>query len=46
MRTSIHTESSGVRLGCELVRLSQEAERTLQRYVDQTQERRRVMGIG
>lgn len=43
--TSIHSESSGVRLGCEMVRLSQEAERTLQRYVDQTQKRRRVMGL-
>jgi len=44
--TSIHAESSGVRLGCEMVRLSQEAERTLQRYVDQTQKRRRALGIG
>lgn len=43
--TSIHSESSGVRLGCEMVRLSQDAERTLQRYVDQTQKRRRVMGL-
>lgn len=43
--TSIHSESSGVRLGCEMVRLSQEAERTLQRYVDQTQKRRRTMGL-
>lgn len=43
--TSIHAESTGVRLGCELVRVSQDAERTLQRYVDQTQKRRRVMGL-
>lgn len=43
--TSIHAESSGVRLGCELVRLGQEAERTLQRHIDQTQKRRRVMKL-
>lgn len=43
--TSIHAESSGVRLGCEMVRLSQDAERTLQRYIDQTQKRRRVMRL-
>lgn len=44
--TSIHGESSGLRLGCEMVRLSQDAERTLQRYIDQTQKRRRALGIG
>ena len=43
--TSIHCESSGVRLGCEIVRLGQDAERTLQRYIDQTQKRRRVMKL-
>ena len=43
--TAIHSESSGVRLGCELVRLSQDAECTLQRYIDQTQKRRRAMGL-
>ena len=39
--TSIHTDSQGVRLGCEMVGLSQDAERLLQRYIDQTQKRRR-----
>ena len=43
--TSIHCESSGVRLGCEIVRLGQDAERTLQLYIDQTQKRRRVMKL-
>lgn len=44
--TAIQADSSGVRLGCEMARLSQEAERTLQRYVDQTQKRQRLMEIG
>lgn len=43
--TAIHAESSGVRLGCEMVRLSQDAQRTLQCYIDQTQKRRRVMKL-
>ncbi len=43
--TSIHAESSGVRLGCEFVRLSQDAERTLQRHIDQTQKRRRALRL-
>ena len=43
--TSIHCESSGVRLGCEIVRLGQDALRTLQRYIDQTQRRRRAMRL-
>ncbi|HRP28129.1 MAG TPA: flagellar brake protein [Burkholderiaceae bacterium] len=43
--TSIHSESSGVRLGCEIVRLGQDAERTLQRYIDRTQKRRRALRI-
>lgn len=43
--TSIHAESSGVRLGCEIVRLGQDAERTLQRYIDQTQRRRRALRL-
>ncbi len=39
--TAIHPDSRGVRLGCEMVRLGQGAEQTLQRYIDQTQKRRR-----
>lgn len=43
--TAIQPDSRGVRLGCELLRLRQEAERTLQRYIDQTQKRRRFMAL-
>jgi c-di-GMP-binding flagellar brake protein YcgR len=43
--TAIQPDARGVRLGCEMVRLAQEAERTLQRYIDQTQKRRRVMTL-
>jgi len=43
--TAIQPDARGVRLGCEMVRLSQDAERTLQRYIDQTQKRRRVMTL-
>jgi len=38
--SSIHAQSQGLRLGCELLDMSPEAERTLQRYIDQTQKRR------
>jgi flagellar brake protein len=41
--TSIQPHSSGVRLGCELVQLDSAAERTLQRYIDHTQKRRRLL---
>ena len=43
--TAIQPDSRGVRLGCEMVRLGQDAERTLQRYIDQTQKRRRFMAL-
>jgi len=43
--TAIQPDSRGVRLGCELVRLAQTAERALQRYIDQTQKRRRLMAL-
>ncbi len=43
--TAIQPDARGVRLGCEMVNLSQDAERTLQRYIDQTQKRRRVMAL-
>lgn len=43
--TAIQPEAHGVRLGCEMVNLGQDAERTLQRYIDQTQKRRRAMAL-
>jgi c-di-GMP-binding flagellar brake protein YcgR len=43
--TSINPQSDGVRLGCELHQLSGEAQRTLQRYIDQTQKRRRLLTL-
>ena len=42
--TSIQPDSRGVRLGCELLNLDPEAVRSLQRYIDLTQRRRRMMG--
>ena len=43
--TAIQPGSRGARLGCEMVRLGQDAERILQRYLDQTQKRRRFMAL-
>ncbi len=37
---------SGLRLGCEWAPLGGSAERALQRYIDQTQKRRRLLGQG
>jgi c-di-GMP-binding flagellar brake protein YcgR len=44
--TGINPESKGVRLGCEVVNLASDAERALQRYIDQNQKRRRLMTRG
>ena len=41
--SSFNHEAKGLRVGCEMLRLPTEAERQLQRYIDQTQKRRRVM---
>lgn len=41
--TSINPESGGVRLGCEMVAPQVEGMRALQRYIDQTQKRRRLL---
>jgi len=41
--TSLNPESHGVRLGCEMVNAGSEGLRALQRYIDQTQKRRRLM---
>lgn len=43
--TSIQPDARGARLGCEFVRLSPDAERALQRYIDQVQKRRRMMAL-
>jgi c-di-GMP-binding flagellar brake protein YcgR len=43
--TSIHPDSKGVRLGFEMVNPSSEVLRGLQRYIDQTQKRQRLMSI-
>jgi c-di-GMP-binding flagellar brake protein YcgR len=42
--TSINPESRGVRLGCEMVNAGSDGLRALQRYIDQTQKRRRLLG--
>ena len=43
--TQLHHESKGARLGCELLKLSGEDTRALQRYIDQTQKRRRLLTL-
>jgi c-di-GMP-binding flagellar brake protein YcgR len=43
--TSLNPQSHGVRVGCELLQLDGEAQRTLQRYIDQTQKRRRLLAL-
>jgi c-di-GMP-binding flagellar brake protein YcgR len=44
--TSLNSESHGVRLGCEFVRADATALRALQRFIDQTQKRGRLLSIG
>lgn len=44
--TAIHADSRGARLGCEWVGMSSDASRALQRFIDQTQKRRRQMVAG
>jgi flagellar brake protein len=41
--TSLNPDSRGVRLGCEMVDPSADVLRALQRYIDQTQKRQRVL---
>jgi flagellar brake protein len=43
--TSIQPQAHGVRLGCELLQLDPGATRALQRYIDQTQKRRRMLSL-
>jgi len=41
----LNPEAKGARLGCEFVQLGKDAERALQRFIDQTQKRRRLMSL-
>jgi len=43
--TVLNPEAKGARMGCEFVRLGSEGERALQRFIDQTQKRRRLMSL-
>lgn len=43
--TCIQPEAQGARLGCEWAAIDATAARTLQRYIDQTQKRRRMMAL-
>jgi len=43
--TVLGGQARGARLGCEFVNLAAEAQRTLQRFIDQTQKRRRLMSL-
>jgi c-di-GMP-binding flagellar brake protein YcgR len=43
--TSLNPQSGGVRLGCSLTDLDGNAQRALQRYIDQTQKRRRLLSL-
>lgn len=43
--SSFNPESGGVRLGCEMVSPGPEGLRALQRYIDQTQKRRRLLAM-
>lgn len=43
--TSINPQSGGVRLGCSLTDLDSEAQCALQRYIDHTQKRRRLLSL-
>jgi c-di-GMP-binding flagellar brake protein YcgR len=44
--TSLNQDARGVRLGCEFVQADAEMLRTLQRYIDQTQKRGRLLTLG
>ena len=41
----VRPDATGVRLGCEFVRLGSDNERMLQRYIDQTQKRQRLLSL-
>ena len=43
--TLIQSPSRGARLGCEFMHVQPQAQRALQRYIDQTQKRRRLLSL-
>ncbi|MFT3664515.1 flagellar brake protein [Piscinibacter sp.] len=43
--TVLGAQARGARMGCEFVRLNSEGERALQRFIDQTQKRRRLLSL-
>jgi c-di-GMP-binding flagellar brake protein YcgR len=43
--SAMHGGGQGVRLGCEFVELDGQAQRALQRYIDHTQQRRRLLAL-
>jgi c-di-GMP-binding flagellar brake protein YcgR len=43
--SAMHGGGSGMRLGCEFVELDGQAQRSLQRYIDHTQQRRRLLSL-
>ena len=43
--SSINSHSQGLRLGCEFLQLDPQAQRQLQRQIDQTQKRRRLLSL-
>lgn len=43
--TALNPSSRGVRVGCEMERMSGDALRSLQRFIDQTQKQRRMMAL-
>ena len=44
--TALNADSGGVRLGCEFVRADPAALRALQRFIDQTQKRSKLLALG
>jgi c-di-GMP-binding flagellar brake protein YcgR len=44
--TSLNGDGNGVRLGCEFVRVDPAAQRALQRFIDQTQKRGKLLSLG
>jgi c-di-GMP-binding flagellar brake protein YcgR len=43
--TVLHSPSRAARLGCEFMHVPASTERALQRYIDQTQKRRRLLSL-
>jgi len=44
--TSLNVDANGVRLGCEFLRIAPTALRALQRFIDQTQKRGKLLSVG